>query len=712
MIWCSMRLWPLRLAFLACMVSLGPQPLRAGDVLNSADALEAALDAAAPGDELRLAPGEYGALILERAYGDKANPVTLRSDDPADPARFSQLTARETQGVVLVDLVFDYVFQPGDSPEKLRVSQISQSADIIIRNSLFEGDLAREIRPTADGFGAGQGLVLRGAKGITIENCEFRNWYRGLVITRSSEIVLRGNNVHLIRSDGVDFAAVTQLLVENNHFHDFARAPAAGDHADMIQFWTNGTKTPTVDVTIRDNIFNSGHGLYTQSIFIRNEEVDTKRQGREMYYRNLVITGNVIVNAHLHGITVGETDGLMIANNTLIRNRLSDGPGGSDGLWTPAIRVSPAAENVTITRNITPNITGPEKHAKRAGAAASWRVMDNLLIQDRDPDAQGYYDAVFVAARSGDPATLAPFTYLPGGPAGQGTFGAARLLSSETGEGGVRALIRSAQDDRFVNRFSFDAGMSQLAPGAEAVWDFGDGTTARGSMVTHDFTTPGQFRVSLVVGEGGGPAEAAVTVSIPDPEVLRFEAQNGTVLARQDGKMVPLADMPLQPQSDGSALLSFGQGKDPVTIGAGAISGLFGARDLAIDLRLRSASTDTPAGEILRVHNSLIVSMTAVGGVEFWLKTADVKKPVAIRTPPLHLHDGRWHDIALRYDAASRRMAILVDGVERSRGRTSGPLRGGENRGLNLGNPFGKKSFDGQMSALIIRSNAASFAGP
>lgn len=428
-----------------------------------------------------------------------------------------------------------------------------------------------------------------------------------------------------------------------------------------------------------------------------------------MDYRNLVITGNVILNAHLHGITVGETDGLMIANNTLIRNRLSDGPGGSDGLWTPAIRVSAAAENVTITRNITPAIVGAEKHAERAGAS-KWVISDNLLIQDRDPDAPGYYDAVFVAARSGDPATLAPFTYLPGGPAADGTFGAARLQMADTGDKGALALIRSTPDGQFVNRFSFDAGMSQLAPGAKPVWDFGDGTTAKGRLVTHDFAKPGQFRVSLVVGEGGGAAEAAVTVNVPDPEVLRFEAKGGQVLARQDGAMAPLAEMPLVAQSDGSKVLSLGQGQKPTTISPAAIAGLFGARDLAIDLRLRTAGTDAPAGEIMRVHNSLIVSMTAVGGIEFWLKTAEARKPVIVRTGPLRLHDGAWHEVGLRYDAATGRMFILADGLERSRGRATGPLRGSENRGLSLGNPFGKKSFDGQLSALTIHSNAASFA--
>lgn len=708
MLWRNLRLWPAQFVMWFFLLPLGTLPLQAAEVLTSVDAVQAALKAAAPGDELRLAPGDYGVLTLGRTYGDKANPVTLLSDDPAYPARFSHLLAKGAQGVVLADLVFDYTFKPGDNPEQLQVSQISQSADITIRNSLFDGDIVHNTHSNADGFGTGLGLVLRGTKSITIEHCEFRDWVRGLVISESSDIVLRGNNLHSIRSDGVDFAAVTQVLIENNWFHDFDRLLGSSDHADMIQFWTQSTKAPTVDVTIRNNIFNSGHGLYTQSIFIRNEEVDTGRQGQNMYYRNIVITGNVIVNAHLHGITVGETDGLMIANNTLIRNRLSDGLGGSDDLWTPSIRVSAEAENVTITRNITPKITGPEKYAKMQGRA-EWVISDNLLIQDRDPDGPGYYDAIFVAALSGDPATLTPFTYLPGGPAADGLLGAPRLQKAETGKDGALALIRSTQDSQLVNRFNFDAGMSKLAPGAEPVWDFGDGSTAKGRLVTHDFAKPGQFTVSLVVGEGGGAAEAAIAVNIPEPEVLLFESKTGKVLVRQDGKMMPLADLPLIKDVNGGKLLSLGQGQKTTTISPGAISGLFRARNMAVDLRLRAAGTSSPTGEILRVHNSFFVSMTAVGGIEFWLNTAGAQKPVVIRTGPLQLHNSEWHDVGLRYDAATGGMTILVDGVERSRGKTVGPLRGGENRGLNLGNPFGKKSFDGQLSLLTIRSNVASF---
>ena len=39
-----------------------------------------------------------------------------------------------------------------------------------------------------------------------------------------------------------------------------------------------------------------------------------------MFYKNIVIKDNVIKNADYHGITVGETIGVVISNNTVLQN--------------------------------------------------------------------------------------------------------------------------------------------------------------------------------------------------------------------------------------------------------------------------------------------------------------------------------------------------------------------------------------------------------
>ena len=94
------------------------------------------------------------------------------------------------------------------------------------------------------------------------------------------------------------FSNIDGVLIENNYIHDFRGSPGSGDHCDMIQFWTAGTTSPSTNITIRANVLDIGNGTATQSIFMRNEMVDTGQAGTEMYYKNVVIEDNTITNAH------------------------------------------------------------------------------------------------------------------------------------------------------------------------------------------------------------------------------------------------------------------------------------------------------------------------------------------------------------------------------------------------------------------------------
>ena len=103
---------------------------------------------------------------------------------------------------------------------------------------------------------------------------------------------------------------------------------------------------------------------------------------------------------------MGETDGLVIRGNTVVRNALSEGPTDNPPLWTPQIRVAPAARDVDIERNVTSKITGPD-------GQADWVVDGNVAVQDRTRLAPGFYELVFTG---GDPADPASYRPRPGGP--------------------------------------------------------------------------------------------------------------------------------------------------------------------------------------------------------------------------------------------------------------------------------------------------------
>lgn len=399
---------------LACVGS----GFHAGDIRKVATAaeLQQALAQVSEGVEITIAPGDYGPLSIRGLKIPSGTPLVLRSADPADPARFSEMTLRDVRNVMIDGVVFDYTYRPGDKLN-VRPFQILSSTGVTIRNSLFDGDLWRGGGATDDDFPTAFGLGVRSSADVTLEDNEIRNFFRGMVISQSQNVIVRGTDLHSIRMDGMNFAEVVNVLIEKNHIHDFARSLESKDHADMIQFWTNGTKTPSRDIVIRDNLLNSGQGWYTQSIFMRNDMVDRGLAGHEMFYRNITIENNLIINAHLHGITVGETDGLVIRDNTVVRNARSEGKKKNVALWTPQIRVSDKSRNVILSRNITSKITGPD-------GQPDWRVENNFFVQDHARGKAGFYGQVFDHSVLSDPSRPEAFLPKRGGPLDGANLGA------------------------------------------------------------------------------------------------------------------------------------------------------------------------------------------------------------------------------------------------------------------------------------------------
>ena len=123
-----------------------------------------------------------------------------------------------------------------------------------------------------------------------------------------------------------------------------------------------------------------------------------------MFYRNILIEDNVIINAHLHGITIGETIGLTIRRNTLAQNPLSAGGPADERTWYPAIRIADASQDVVVEGNISSDDRGYAGHP-------SWQVSGNLLIQNQAATQAYHYDSVFEGWPDEDPRVLETYRY-------------------------------------------------------------------------------------------------------------------------------------------------------------------------------------------------------------------------------------------------------------------------------------------------------------
>ena len=369
------------------------------------------------GETILLAAGNYGSLGLIAGYTrfdvthSAAAPVTIRSADAGEPAVFTGLDLRGASGYTFENLTFDYTYKSTD-PIWISPFNVTSSSDITIRGSTFDGDVAVNLNPTDDGLGFGTGFAARFATNLVFEDNTITDFYRAATFGASTNVVVRGNDIHSIRMDGLTFSGMEGVRVEDNHIHDFKRAIDSVDHSDMIQFWTSGTTRPSTDIVIRNNLLDIAGGDFTQSIFMRNELVDTGVAGAEMFYRNVLIEGNTIFNDHLHGITLGEATGVVIRNNTVLHaDGRTDPPTGSVSI--PAIGVAATSTDVTIVNNLTARIgTGLQGFG---GIPAEWTVANNLLVQDQDSTNANHYSDVFLSTSLHQPAGPHDFLAIPGG---------------------------------------------------------------------------------------------------------------------------------------------------------------------------------------------------------------------------------------------------------------------------------------------------------
>ncbi|QMW22067.1 right-handed parallel beta-helix repeat-containing protein [Sandaracinobacteroides saxicola] len=339
---------PATVVLLPLLLAAGCHAAPRGPVAD-ADGLAAALAAAGPGDTIILQPGDYGRLQLRDKSWDR--PVTLRAAQPGT-ARFARIALENVRGLIFDGTGLDLVLGAGEG-ERTRGADIRGGGALTFRNCAFSG--TDDGNPDNDGFG----LNARGVDGLTVENCTFRNLFRGAVFAQSRNLRITGNQVDTLRSDGFDFAEVDTALIAGNRFRDFFFSAEKGDHADFIQFWTNQAG-PSANITIRDNIMLQGKGRYAQGIFIRSES--------GARYGKFVIQNNLYQGISLHGITIDAADAPEIRDNTILN---LGGQKQQSGINTQR------TSNAIVERNIACTFNSRED--------SGLIQRDNLLLACRGP---------------------------------------------------------------------------------------------------------------------------------------------------------------------------------------------------------------------------------------------------------------------------------------------------------------------------------------
>lgn len=670
-------------------------------VSNQAELYEA-LKEATGGETILLSPGNYGSISLGGWSGhliDFASEVTIRSIEPASPASFSGLSLEGVSNLTFDDVVFDYQFSASD-PIWVSPFSIYGSSLISIQNSTFTGDLAHNTGLSDDGYGYGRGLTIRESSGISVAGNEFFNWHRAVLVLESDSLSLSGNNIHDIRSDGFNFGGVSNVLITDNYFHDFNTSPDSGDHADFIQFWTTNTDNPSSNITISSNILDVGIGGSVQGIFIGNELVAAGLAGQEMYYKNFEITNNILNLDHVHAVSVGFVDGLLVSANTIMR-----APGSS---MIPSINVTSDSSDVIIQYNAAPRISG-------WSGQVDWLLLKNVIIQNTDPSAPAYYKDIFIESSMFGENGISDYVVANESILDRFQAGSSLMLSSSFHEP-VRAVFDVSTSSENSELLVLDARMSFGANGASLPiettyqWTLPNGGTFNGPLLAYDFGKAGIYEVKLVVTTPAGDSSTAFAkLFVSSDQLLSFETSTGDFLVYDYGDTRALSGVGHQYFDVPSE--QFMIDIDPVgttfAVERGAIARLFNATSFRIGLTIQADEVGS-FGEVFRLHSYFLATVLPNGDIRFDLSLRD-GSTIRLLGQNAFLNDGSAHAVEFQFDQQAEYLTISVDGNVVASASVTGSTPSNGSWDLTFGNPWGASNFDSHISNFSIEVESLDF---
>lgn len=434
--------------------------------VSSAKALQSAVRSAEAGDTILLKSGLYGALRLDDLEG-----VTIAAASGARPV-FTALKVNKGEGLRLEGLEID--LSRGGTFAVLR----SQEIDLVGLN--VHGSL--DGNPRNDGGG----LMIRSSSDVRVVDSEFSQLKWGLGHLDVKGLVVRDNEFHDLRVDGVRGGGSSNLVISGNQFRDFH--PSGRDHPDAIQLWTTNTKAPARDILIENNYFLRGDGAAVQGIFLRDQVGD-------LPYEQVVIRGNLVAGGAYNGIVVNGgrsvavednivqgfvdmkswirfidvKDGTISDNATnlvLLQNTRDVVETGTEILLLAADRGAAALDRWIEQGGATPPAQAPDGGAPDRGAPD--RGPSDRGPSDRGPSDRGPPD---------DEASDAPMRLIEGGDARDYLQGDAQE-NLMRGRGGADTLQGGGGDDTLVggagaDRFAFEPGC-----GDDHIRDLGRGDAA------------------------------------------------------------------------------------------------------------------------------------------------------------------------------------------------------------------------------------------
>ncbi len=156
--------------------------------------------------------------------------------------------------------------------------------------------------------------VVRSHK-VNFSGVTFTDAKGAFLASDSDDIVVRNSHFLRVRSDGIDLAGTSRVLVEGNNFEDFRPVRSIGvrgqpnfvdgDHPDAVQIWATSAQPAVTDIVVRNNIIRGD----LQGINTFGPSGDG--------HRRIVVENNQILISYPPGVSVWNCMDCRVRFNTI-----------------------------------------------------------------------------------------------------------------------------------------------------------------------------------------------------------------------------------------------------------------------------------------------------------------------------------------------------------------------------------------------------------
>ena len=228
--------------------------------------------------------------------------MTFKSAVPDRDAVFSELKFNASSNMIFNDI---------DIRHPLNGAASSTGA-LTVNGSSRISFVGLDLTGSLDGnsWNDGRGILISGGDRISVLDSTFQQFNAAMIIRNAKDVIVAGNTITEV-NEGVQVGGVQGGLFERNYIHGMTPNYARGEHPDAFQVYSTGVGASS-DLAYRNNVIVATNGP-VGGIFIRSEQA---KAGIE--HSNISIENNYYMGTYRHGISVSDTNGVVITGNTVL----------------------------------------------------------------------------------------------------------------------------------------------------------------------------------------------------------------------------------------------------------------------------------------------------------------------------------------------------------------------------------------------------------